>query len=142
MKTDRNYAQFYALLKLMEGASKEDLVSTYTNGRTISLRQMSELEYRSMIGAMQRITTNRDALRKERSASLKLMQRLGVRTEDWSRVNSFCENPRIVGKVFAKITIPEHLALQRKLRAMLSKGSLQPDLAPQVILPAKGQMPS
>lgn len=141
-KQDRNYAQFYALLKQLEGANKEDLVDQYTGGRTCSLRAMSELEYRSMIGAMQRITTNREELRKERSATLKLMQRLGIDTLDWPRVNSFCTDKRIAGKQFSKITIPEHKALQRKLRSMLGKGYKRAKPSPIVALPNPNNTPS
>lgn len=142
MARDRNYSQFFALLKQMESASKEDLVRTYTNGRTDSLRAMSALEYRAMIGAMQRITTNREELRKARSATLRLMQRYGVNTCDWERVNSFCGDKRIAGKAFAQITIPEHVALQRKLRAMMDKGYQRTQPASVVALPNLNNTPS
>ena len=36
-----NYAAFYGLLKQMPGASKEEIVLQFTNGRTDSLREMS-----------------------------------------------------------------------------------------------------
>lgn len=142
MGGDRNYNQFYALLKQMEGASKEDLVRTYTNGRTDSLRAMSNLEYRAMIGAMQRITTNREDLRKERSATLHLMQRLGVKTDNWIEINRFSLDKRIAGKAFAQITIPEHKSLQRKLRAMMDKGYQRTQPAPVVAMPNPNNTPS
>lgn len=121
-KQDRNYAQFYALLKQLEGANKEDLVDQYTGGRTCSLRAMSELEYRSMIGAMQRITTNREELRQHRSSALHLMQLLGINTANWDEVNGFCNLPQIARKPFSKISVPELRALCIKLRAMQAKG--------------------
>ena len=46
-----NYAAFYALLKKMPGADKEQLVETFTLGRTSSLREMNPGEYKAMIAA-------------------------------------------------------------------------------------------
>ena len=64
----------------------------------------------------------KEELRKERSATLKLMQKAGIDTTDWNRINRFCLDPRIAGKEFARITADEHPQLRRKLRAIDSKG--------------------
>jgi hypothetical protein len=50
------------------------------------------------------------------------MQRMGIDTTDWTRVNEFCRNPRIAGRDFARIDVDGLVALQRKLRAMMRKG--------------------
>jgi hypothetical protein len=48
-----NYRQFYALLRQLSGANKEDLVRQFTDGRTDSLTAMRQEEYFSMLGAME-----------------------------------------------------------------------------------------
>ena len=42
----------------------------------------------------------RSELRKERSATPKLMQKAGIDTTDWNRINRSCLDPRIAGKEF------------------------------------------
>lgn len=146
MKTDRNYAQFYALLKKMEGENKEEikmqLVDQYTGGRTISLRAMTDREYRTMIKRMEDLTTDKERLRELRSQTLDILGKLGVNTRSWDDINSFCSDPRIAGKVFAKITISEHEALRGKLRSMLGKGYKRAKPSPIVALPNPNNTPS
>ena len=132
MGTERNYARFYTLLKKLPGADKETLVWQYSNGRTKSLRELSDWEYNSMCRDMQRVVGNeaeqakyRAELRRARSICLKLMQIIGVDTTDWQRVDSFCENPRIIGKPFRRIKLAELKALQVKLRSIERKGGLK-----------------
>ncbi len=48
-----DYRKFYALLKRMQGAEKEELVLQYTSGRTTSLREMQPAEYYNLLGAME-----------------------------------------------------------------------------------------
>ena len=52
------------------------------------------------------------------------MQELDIDTKDWQRINDFCSHPRICGKVFALLDIPELEALELKLRAIKRKGGL------------------
>lgn len=52
-----------------------------------------------------------------------LMQKMGIDTTDWAKINDFCRQPRIMGKEFRHITEEEHLGLQRKLRAIMAKRS-------------------
>lgn len=132
MGTERNYARFYTLLKKLPGADKETLVWQYSNGRTKSLRELSDWEYNSMCRDMQQVVGNeaeqakyRAELRQTRSICLKLMQIIGVDTTDWQRVDSFCENPRIIGKPFRRIKLAELKALQVKLRCIERKGGLK-----------------
>lgn len=123
---ERNYARFYALLKQMPGANKEQLVYEYTDGRTPSLRVMKDKEYRQMIEAMEDLVGNKKELKKECSVCLKLMQQLGIDTTDWQRVDLFCENPKIAGKAFRYIKLEELEQLELKLRSIHRKGGLQP----------------
>lgn len=132
MTHERNYARFYTLLKLLPGADKETLVAQYTDGRTTSLRETTRQEYDRMCRDMERETGYdefvegiRRQLRRKRSEVLKLMQQLGVDTTDWDRVNAFCTDARIAGKLFRKISIDELEELAVKLRAIKRKGGLK-----------------
>lgn len=120
---DKNYAAFYALLRQLEGITKEELVIQWTNGRTDSLRAMEVNEYNAMLRAMKSETTDEAARKKARSAALKQLQRYGVDTSDWDAVDRFCSSPKIAGKKFSHLTIGELQALRRKLLSMQNKAS-------------------
>lgn len=142
---DKNYAAFYALLRQLEGIMKEELVLQWTNGRTDSLRAMEANEYNAMLRAMKSETTDEAARKKARSAALKQMQRYGVDTSDWGAVDRFCLSPRIAGKRFVKLTIPELRTLRVKLLSMQNKASRKQDRQQLCKLGealTKGQSPS
>lgn len=128
----KNYSEFYALLNKLPGAStglKEDLVFQFTNGRTTSLREMKDEEYRAMCAALRGAHSGMDEraftdeIKRRRSAVLKRIQRLGIDTTNWANVDNFCMNPRIAGKRFAKLNLDELAALIPKLESMLRKDS-------------------
>lgn len=130
------FARFYALLHrlpVQDDEVKDRLVAKYTGGRTTSLRQMTAAEYRTMCYALEASlrdpsSMQREVLRKRRSEALHIMQRLGIDTTDWARINAFCRDPRIVGKEFAGLD-PEELArLTVKLRGIARHGGLKPRL--------------
>lgn len=128
METERNYARFYALLGKLPGADKETLVYQYTNGRTTHLHLMATNEYQSMCNEMERVAgydERREAWRKEmkrkRSAVLHQLQLLGVDTADWSKVDAYCQNKQIAGKVFRELDGEELDALLVKLRIIRRK---------------------
>lgn len=129
--TTKNYAEFYALLNKLPGATsglKEDLVRQFTGGRTASLRGMKPAEYKAMCASL-RGTAKKgidekafmDEIKRRRSAALKRMQQLGIDTTNWANVDNFCMNSRIAGKRFAKLSIDELAALIPKLENMLRK---------------------
>lgn len=122
MAKDRNYAPFWAILKKMPGADKESIVRQYTNGRTTSLKEMTDGEYRLMIIALNRRADGYDKLRSARSSALKQLQRYGIDTTNWPEVDRFCLQPRIAGKRFAQLGIPDLVGLTRKMRAIIDKG--------------------
>jgi len=138
-----NYNRFWSLLnKAVSGGYgcgmesdelKKSLVLEYTSGRTESLKEMTDLEYRLLCDALYEKVTNREALRKKRSVALKLMQGLGIDTLDWTRVNAFCEDRRIAGKAFYYLTEDELDAVAVKLRAIGSHGGLKPRAGARVI---------
>lgn len=128
MKTTKNYGEFYSLLKRMPGAHdglKEELVLSFTDGRTDSLREMRENEYKHMCASMRESVNDgiseqrlQIELKKRRSAVLHRMQKIGVDTTNWTNVDNFCMQPRIAGKVFRKLTIEELSALIPKLESI------------------------
>lgn len=132
-----NFARFYAsFAKLPCGGDRDEmkksLVLQYTEGRTDSLREMTRREYDACCEALEKLTGRdewrqklREELRRRRSVCLKLMQRLGIDTSDWARVNDFCSHPRIAGKPFARIEADELERLSVKLRAIQRAGGLK-----------------
>ena len=125
-----NYGRFYVLLSRMayDGHSeelKESLVSQFTDGRTTSLREMTRKEYEALCDHLDTATDYSRTLRKKRSQCLHLMQRLGIDTTDWNRINDFCRDARIAGKSFARLAIDELDALAVKLRAIERRGGLR-----------------
>ena len=140
-----NYATFYALLKSMPGASKEDLVLQWTNGRTASLKEMSEREYTLMIRQLRQQVENLEEKKKARSAVLKQFQLYGIDTTDWDAVDRFCCNARIAGKPFRYLTIPELKSLRVKMLSIRNKAELKDYEQRGAALGAemtKGQLPN
>lgn len=124
-----NYGRFYAAVRQLNPIGDRDdfkrlLVSQYTDGRTDSLREMTRAEYDRCCADLERRNGRREELRRQRSATLRLMQKLGIDTTDWARINSFTRDPRIAGCDFARISPEGHAELQRKLRAISRKGGL------------------
>lgn len=131
MSVINNFHRFYALLNRLhtEGGKedfKETLVSSFTNGRTTSLREMSVKEYETMCSSLEEQTGWKSELKKKRSLCLKLMQKAGIDTTDWQRINDFCRHPKIAGKAFARLSLSDLDTLQTKLRAIMHKGGLKP----------------
>lgn len=153
-----NYGRFYALLNRLpvhDEEMKERLVRQYTDGRTASLREMTATEYRTMCDALDRSlkdgwSIRREQLRKCRSSALKQMQRLGIDTTDWTRINAFCCDVRIAGKEFGALGPEELDALTMKLRAIERHGGLkalprqpEPASVPRIIyVPVDGGLPN
>ena len=126
-----NFHRFYASFNRLPGGDREDLketlVSSYTNGRTTSLREMTEAEYTAMCMALERkVSPDARAVyirerKRRRSSALHQLQLYGVDTTDWSKVNAFCEQPRIAGKPFRDLDCEELEALTKKMRAIIRK---------------------
>lgn len=156
MGKKKNYSRFYAICKA-KGVDlelyKEDLISEFTHGRTTSLKEMKDAEYDEMCDCLQNDRRQGESSeayleqrRKSRSAVLNRIQRLGVDTTDFSKVNSFCQNRRIAGKPFGMLTVDELDALIPKLEAMLRKPKPQrralPAVAPLFFYVRPNQVPS
>ena len=130
-----NFARFYGILKKsykfatneLGEEFKESLVSQFTNGRTTSLREMSREEYDAMCDRLDGTTALiRKSIEAEhrrlRSRCLRQMQQLGIDTTDWTRINAFCQDPRICGKPFRQLSQEDLEQLSVKLRAISRKG--------------------
>jgi hypothetical protein len=131
-----NYHRFYASLNRLPGGNTEDmketLVSSFTDGRTTHLHEMTQKEYDAMCASLEERTGWKEQLKKKRSLCLKLMQKAGVDTADWQRINDFCRNPKIAGKEFAQLGVKDLDALQVKLRAIMRRGGLKKREEPKV----------
>lgn len=121
-----NYGRFWTAFNSLRipGDTEEYkrmFVSQFTGGRTDHLHEMTRAEYDRMCDAVEERSGRKAELRKQRSRTLRLMQQMGIDTTDWAKIDDFCRNPRIMGKVFRHITVDEHGGLQRKLRAIMAK---------------------
>lgn len=131
-KVNKNdYSRFYALLRQNPLADKEELVSQFTNGRTIRVSEMRKYEYKAMCdflqyGSEQEQWARNKALKRARSSALLRIGRLGINTIDnWDGINAFCLSPRIAGKEFGKLSIEELEQLVKKLEIIIKKGGLK-----------------
>lgn len=143
-----NFARFYALFnKLPFNGDREEfkksIVLQYTWNRTYSLREMTRLEYKTcceglekLAGVDERRQKMQEELKYWRSVCLRLMQKMGIDTSDWARVNDFCRNPRIAGKAFSQISSDELEQLAVKLRSIRCKGGLKEKKKEEVKQPA------
>lgn len=140
-----NFGRFWTELQKLpyEGEPVElkcVLVKKFTGGRTESLREMTAQEYDALCKAMETLSGLQEQRRKLRSRVLKQMGQLGVDTTDWARVNDFCRNPRISGKVFARLTTDELETVSVKLRAIAQKGGLKPKRRKDEVEPGKAEV--
>jgi hypothetical protein len=114
---------------------------------------MKESEYEYMCDCLQndrQQSESREAYfarrRKSRSAVLNRIQRLGINTTDFSKVDAFCLDKRIAGKPFGMLTPDELDALIPKLEAMLRKPRPHRDTltagTPLYVYVRPNQMPS
>ncbi len=124
----RSFARFYALLRRLPGADKETLVYQFSGGRTTHLHLITQEEYQAMCHEMERVAGYderrqvwRQEMKRKRSAALHQMQLLGVDTADWVRVDAYCLDKRIAGKIFRELDGDELDALTTKLRIIRRK---------------------
>ena len=130
MQEVENFSRFYGLLRLLPShfdrdELKRELVMQWTGNRTDHLREMTRSEYDACCTALEELTGRKVQLRKGRSTCLRLMQKLGIDTTDWGRVNMFCQDPRICGKPFGRLHVDELHGLELKLRSIARKGGLK-----------------
>lgn len=140
MQVITNFSRFYALFNRIPCSGdreefKKEMVSNATLGRTDSLREVTRREYQDLCEALEKVCpmsaeakareAAREELRRQRSICLKLMQKLGIDTTDWNRVDAFCQDGRIAGKPFRFISSEELEQLSKKLRSIGRKGGIR-----------------
>lgn len=126
-KSKRNYARLYCLLgevmpQLDREEAKEVVASTVSNDRTTSLRELTEEEFAEALEYLSRQLKESSAeVKKARSRALHQLQKYGIDTTDWDRVNAFVAQRRIAGKPFYHLNVEELDQLTNKMRAIISK---------------------
>lgn len=135
---DADIRRFYALLGKLHlddaAEMKRHMVLDISRGRTTHLHDLTAAEITLLLLSLERTVEqtrkqSNERVKKARSLCLHFMQKLGIDTTDWNRVNAFCRDRRIAGKEFYPLTLPELEALARKLRAMMRNGPLKPSKA-------------
>lgn len=130
MNKIKNFARFYVLVKRIpnfDEQMKEEYVAEFTDGRTKSLHDIRPNEYKRLCDAIEAATLGtsethfQTELKSLRSAVLKRMQRQGIDTADWDKVDAYCLQSRIAGKVFRQLSIEDLRALIKKLEAIARK---------------------
>lgn len=145
----RDYTAIWGLINATRGVleaeeAKEIAVSEVSDGRTTSLRELSDRELtrlRVQLRAQAKsLAPAKDKTRtRRRSMCLHLMEEYGIDTHDWTRINAFVEDPRIAGKPFGRLSSEELSALSRKLRAMIRKQGEEPKRAEATPAPLRGK---
>ena len=142
-----NFWRVYSLLKhirFTDSAEQDEykgaLVREFTRGRTTHLREMTHKEYDAMCDRLAEFTMQKEVeriraaqyeeLKRQRSVVLHLMQRMGVDTTDWARVDALCLDRRIAGKVFRALDHAELESVEKRLRAIERKTMLKPLKSP------------
>ena len=131
MQEVTNFARFYSILKRVPKIGdneylKKEMVSVATGGRTESLKEITRKEYDDLCNLLEKRFPEKrniyvEQRRKKRSSCLKLLQKIGVDTTNWTAINNYCKSPKIAGKVFADLDIEELQLLSLKLRMILKK---------------------
>lgn len=134
MQEVTNFARFYSILKRVPKIGdneylKKEMVSVATGGRTESLKEITRKEYDDLCNLLEKRFPEKrniyvdyvEQRRTKRSSCLKLLQKIGVDTTNWTAINNYCKSPKIAGKVFADLDIEELQQLSLKLRMILKK---------------------
>lgn len=126
---------FFSLLRQMPGAEKEQIVWQYSGMLTTSLREFyakKPEEYRRMLADLQlKINVGRSGvdptIKSLRSSILHRLQKHGVDTTNWGKVNAFLAQPRIAGKMLFEMNADEMRKLIGKLEIILIKDAEKRD---------------
>ncbi|MFC4673598.1 hypothetical protein [Dysgonomonas termitidis] len=134
-----DFAKFYALLKQLPYADKEEIVLSYSGKRTASLREFKRVDatgFRYMLADLERkaappqpspeVREQADAetevkKRKYRSLILRAMQEQGVtvKNRDWSEVNNFVVRYAGEGKTLKNMSLEELKKFSRQVHKLL-----------------------
>lgn len=122
----KHFGRFFALLKKMPYVVGDDerhsMVVLASGGRTNSLKELTRAEYDAMCDHLEgKVYLRTSELRRRRSCVLHQMQKMGVDTTDWARVDALCMDVRIAGKRFAQLSVEELRSVEVKLRSIERK---------------------
>ncbi len=126
-----NFGRFYTAFNRLPHCGdhddfKKQIVMQYTSNRTDSLHGMTRREYDDCCAALEELSGLKAEQKKLRSRVLNQMQKMGIDTSDWTRVNAFCQDRRIAGKVFRRLNNVDLEKLSMKLRSIAHRGGLKP----------------
>ena len=113
------YAQYH-----LDEDTRRNLIYELTDGRTSSTAGLTYAEAQYLAGYITGAagtTLDDKALKRQRSAVLLRLQKIGIDTTDWNKVNAFLEDIRIAGKPFYKLDYGDRRGLIPKLEAILKK---------------------
>ena len=126
-----NFGRFFAAFNRLPHCGdrdgfKKQTVMQYTWNRTGSLHEMTRREYDDCCAALEELSGLKAEQKKLRSRVLNQMQKMGIDTSDWTRVDAFCQDRRIAGKVFRRLSNADLEKLSMKLRSIAHRGGLRP----------------
>lgn len=135
MRKTQNHSQFWTLFRQLPGVDlndvntcKDDYVWQASNMLTTSLNDFLERNpsgYKQMIAKLQNaVTTAKNTngdIKIYRSGVLTRLQKYGVDTTNWTKVNAFLKQPQVAGKVMYELSVPELRNLITKLESMIAK---------------------
>ena len=113
--------------KGISNEQKEAMLLDLTDGRTSHTNELSYKEAIYLWGYLNghsdslKPSTGNELMKRRRSGCLKTMQKIGVATTDWKRINAYCMQPTIAGKPFYDISFEELVKLREKLESILKK---------------------
>lgn len=98
------------------------MIYSLTDGRTNSTKGLTIEEAKMLADRISgKDGTDDYSLKRQRSAVLARLTRLGIDTADWDRVNAYLEDPRIAGKPLYRLSYGELLKLISKLESIIKK---------------------
>lgn len=113
--------------KGINAEQKAAMLLDLTDGRTSHTNELTYKEAIYLWGYLNGHTatlkpaTSDQLLKRRRSGCLRAMQKIGIDTTDWKRINAYCMEPKIAGKPFADISFEELVNLREKLENILKK---------------------
>lgn len=129
MATTKQIQRLHVLYRKrgMDDEAKRAMLYELTDGRTNTSKELTYKEALYLMGylngsiAESPLSGGERELKSRRSDVLKRIQLLGINTTSWDKVNEFCLDKRIAGKVFYELTISELKGLIPKLESIIKK---------------------
>lgn len=117
------------------GLSREEhkaMLAQLTDGRTDKTNELTEAEANYLAGwlngnGQEALKSKADEMQQKnlkfyRSAVLKRLQKMGINTSDWGRVNAFLSDRRIAGQPLYAMSVESMKTLIPKLEKLCEKG--------------------